>query len=86
MRSTAPAARRTQRGYLGTLVLTPIIVAMVSAPLVAARHAQIAEQKRLDHEVRQLLAPKGKRIPVPPDLAADARLEAEVEVQGNFRF
>lgn len=70
---------------MGVLVLGPIVVALVMAPLVALRTAQIAELKRLDHEVRLMLAPKGKKPAPPPDLAADAALEATVEVNA-IRF
>lgn len=84
MRSARYSARKAQRGFMATLVLMPIVVALVMAPLVAARTVQLAELKRLEFEVKQMLAPKGKRLPV-PSVAADAQLEAEVEANA-IRF
>lgn len=75
--------RRPQRGY-ALILLLPFVLALLMGPLVAARKVQIAEQKRLDHEVRLMLAPKGKRLPL-PSIADDSALQAEVEANA-FRF
>lgn len=46
----------------------------VVGPFVAMRTVQIAEQRRLDHAVKQMLAPKGVKVPPPVNLADDAAL------------
>jgi len=79
------SGRRPQRGFLFTALLMPIVVAMLAWPLVAHLTTLKAKQKALDYEVKLMLAPKGKRVPV-PDIAAQAQAEAEAEVLSTIRF
>lgn len=68
-----------------TVVMMPIIVALLMLPVTAQLTVLKAEQKRLDEEVRLMLLPKGaQRVPRP--IADDAALEAEVEVTSAIRF
>lgn len=77
--------RRRQRGA-ALLLLLPFILALLLGPMVAARKVQLAEQKRLDQEVRIMLAPKAKRAALAArPIAAEAELEAEVEANA-IRF
>lgn len=85
MRSAPRSSASRQRGFMFTAILMPILVMALMQPLVALRMSQLAELERLNFEVKQMLAGKGKKLPV-PSIAADAQLKAEVEVNSAFRF